>query len=449
MSNVLSKSSKTPPATANTFGGNLASLRSDPLKFVTRIKESYGDTVKVASIGSHFWYQVTNPFDVERVLRTNAQNYGRNKEIKELQLFVGNGLVANSNDESWLAQRRLLQPGFDKQHVTDSTKKIVNSVEQMIKSWYTQEKKHFELIRELKRLTLKISGEVFFDVDLLSFSDNLERVINVAQAYVFSRYSHPIKAPANFPTPNNIRFKVAKGTLDKKIYKIIEERRNQKNLSEQNDILSILLNHQKLVGNFNDQQVRDELVSLISAGYDFQAITLAWCWYLLALHPQEQDKAYQQIQQVIGDRNPTEEDISKLTCTKNVLQEAMRLYPAYWMILRRSKEKDQLGDFEIEADKTISLPIYLTQRNPEYWSDPDSFKPDRFNSKHAEIAYLAFGSGPHQCISKHFTLMEMQIILVMLLQKFRFEVSSPETVRPEGSINLRPYRGLNVFFTRR
>jgi cytochrome P450 len=118
------------------------------------------------------------------------------------------------------------------------------------------------------------------------------------------------------------------------------------------------------------------------------------------------------------------------------------------MILRRSKEADQVGDYEIEADKTISLPIYISHRHPEFWSKPNTFDPARWEAEDIDLDnFFGFGLGSHQCIAKHYTMMELQMILAMLIQRYHLKIACEPTV--EASINLRPKNGLNVILVKR
>jgi cytochrome P450 len=410
--------------------------------------------VKVASVGSRYWYQVTRPDYVKHILRTNDRNYGRNKQIKELQLLVGNGVIANDDNETRLQHRRYLQPTFERKHIANFAEAITSATTAMIENRWSARGSDvgepFELIGEIKRLTLKISGLVFFDAALEDLHSKLDYMVDVSQSYILNRYAHPIKLPANFPTPANIRFQKAKRILDTEIYNLIEAKKGQQqeDYSSQKDVLSLLLTLQAGNPKLTDTQIRDELVSLISAGYDFRAITLAWAWYLIAKHPECQARLQEEVDRVLGGRTPTENDLKNLNYVRNVLQEAMRLYPAYWMILRRSKEADQVGEYEIEADKTISLPIYISHRHPDFWSNPNTFDPARWEAEDINLDnFFGFGLGSHQCIAKHYTLMELQMILAMLIQRYQLKIACEPTV--EASINLRPKNGLNVILVKR
>ncbi len=182
------------------------------------------------------------------------------------------------------------------------------------------------------------------------------------------------------------------------------------------------------------------------AGHETTANQLAWTCYFLSQHPEVVQKLRTELNKVIGERIPTVQDLSKLVYTRNVLQESMRLYPPVWIISRRTIDDDEINGYAIPAGTTVTLCSYTLHRHPDFWENPEAFNPERFSSERSENqeAYFPFGGGPRSCIGGHFAMMEAQLILAMIVQRYDLELVPGHPVEPEPLVTLRPRYGLKM-----
>jgi cytochrome P450 len=175
-------------------------------------------------------------------------------------------------------------------------------------------------------------------------------------------------------------------------------------------------------------------------------VALAWTWYLLARHPEIAARLAAQVDEVLGDRCPGFDDLARLPLARMAVEEAMRLYPPVWGVGRQAIAEDTVGGYRLPAGAVVNLSPWVTHRHPAVWSDPDRFDPDRFAPEQAagrpRFAYFPFSGGPRQCIGETFALVEAQIVVAMVLQRFRLGLRPGQVVEPEAHLTLRPRGGL-------
>jgi cytochrome P450 len=256
------------------------------------------------------------------------------------------------------------------------------------------------------------------------------------------------KFPGSFPTRQNRRFRQAIANAERVVYDIIAERR--KGQGNPDDLLSLLISSrdEETGEGLSDTELRDQAVTIIGAGYETTTQALTWTWYLLAKHPEIENKLRAEISKVLAGRTPTFEDIPNLKYTLMVFQEAMRLYPPAWAISRAAIEQDEIDGYCIPANSEILLLPYITHRHTRYWEKPEEFFPEHFLPEKVEarprFAYFPFGGGPRQCIGNNFALMEAQLIIATIMQRYRLCLVDERTIEPETSVTLRPRGGLKM-----
>jgi cytochrome P450 len=262
-----------------------------------------------------------------------------------------------------------------------------------------------------------------------------------AMAHDMSAYVYFPLPPLSVPTPRNRRMRAALRTLDTMIYELIHERRREQ--TDRGDLLSMLLLARDDEGQaMNEQQLRDEIISLLFAGHETTANTLTWAWYELSRHAKAQERLWGEVEAVLQGKNPTVTDASHLTYSRMVLDEVLRLYPPTANLVRHSREEDEVCGYRLPANRMVILNIIAAHRNPTYWEQPDIFEPERFSPQHpaegGRHAYFPFGGGPHLCIGNSFALMEGHIILAMIAQRFRLRFQSDQPVEPRMVLTLQP-----------
>ena len=194
------------------------------------------------------------------------------------------------------------------------------------------------------------------------------------------------------------------------------------------------------------EQIRNEVLTLLLAGLETTANALAWAFYLLSGAPEVEGKLRDELDQVLGGRLPTVEDLALLPYLMMVVQEAMRLYPPAWAISRAAIADDEIMGYRIPAGANVLLSQWATQRHPEFWSDPDRFDPERFQpdqmAKRPRYAYFPFGGGPRLCFGDQFALTEARLLLATVLQNYRLRLAQTDPVEPEPLVTLRPRNGI-------
>jgi cytochrome P450 len=248
--------------------------------------------------------------------------------------------------------------------------------------------------------------------------------------------------PPWMPVPGANRFKESLRSIDRVVYGLIEQRRRATTLGD--DLLSTLLIARDAEGGqpMTDQQLRDEVVTMFLASYEPVVTTLAWTWVLLSRNPSVARRLQQEVRQVIGGRLPAFDDLRQLTYSRCVLQEALRLYPPVWLLIREAAEEDVVGGVRIPAGATTLGFTYGIHHDARIWSDPEAFDPARFSrestAENRRFTYMPFGAGPHKCIGEHYAMMEAQLFLVILLQQYQVRLIPGQRIRPRATFTLRP-----------
>ena len=422
--------------------GSTSEMRHDPLRFGLAMTKQYGDVVRIRFF---IWpaYLVDHPDGIKHVLQENQQNY--NKDLFPYKIFkplLGKGLVTNDG-KSWLHQRRLIQPAFHRKRLDALGSLMTDATVMMLDQWqdFAERAQQLDIAAEMLHLTLRIVGHALFNIDL---SDET-RIVGQALITVnklLSDYIYAPFPPLNVPTSRNRLIQTAFRSLDQVVQGIINQRRQQN--IDTDDLLSMLLSvrDEETGQGMNDQQVRDEVMTLLIAGYETVSTALVWTWYLLSQYPEVEHRLHSELDIVLGGDQPTVEHLAELPYTRMVIEEALRLYPPAWIFGRKAIADDEIGGYSIPANSIIVLSPYVTHRHPALWEHPEVFDPERFTPERSagrpHFAYFPFGGGPRMCIGNNFALMEMQLILATIAQRYKLRLVPGHPVEPEAFLSLRP-----------
>lgn len=421
----------------------------DTLGFISRCRD-YGDVVRTRFlyVSAYFLY---HPDDIEYVVSSNAKNFVKSISLRSnfFQRLVGNGLLT-SEGEVWKRQRRLAQPAFHRQRISAYGDVMVEFAQRMIATWRDGEVR--DIHRDMMRLTLEIVVRTLFNADVSEDADKVGRVL--------SRIVKPFASQATLkwilnnrlPTPAHRRFHAEAQEIDDIVYRIIAERRASSR--DQGDLLSMLLAAQDEDGSqMNDKQLRDEVMTLFLAGHETTALTLSWIWYLLAQNPVVEQKFHDELDEVLGGRLPTMEDLPRLKYADSIAREAMRLYPPAYGLGREAVEECEIGGFRVPRKTQVFMFQWVTQRDARFFPEPDLFYPERwtdeFVSRLPKYAYFPFGGGPRFCIGNTFAMMEIVLVLATMAQRFKFSLAPDHRVTILPAMSLRPKDGIKVVVERR
>lgn len=445
---------KPPQAEGHWLLGNYPDFVDDTVGFLLDLYRNYGDVVRTRFF---HWetYFVTHPDGIQHVLQGNHRNYSKRFiEYEKLQWIVGNGLLTSDGD-FWLRQRRLIQPAFHRRRIAGFAAMMRDFTREMLAEWDKKEDgTAIDLDKEMMALTLRIVSQALFSFDSRREAEKVDEAFSFANEYVGVDASRPF---ANLwrrvPTPRNRRFEESIATLDAIVHRIIAERRQ--NPAAEEDLLGMLMaaRDEETGKGMTDEQVRDEVMTLLLAGHETTANALTWTFYLLSQHPDAAAKLHEEIDAVLGKRPFTLDDLPNLTYTKIVIEESMRLYPPAYSIGRVADGDDAIMGYRIPAGTPVFMSSYVTHRRPDFWQEPERFDPERFTPERSEgrhrFAYFPFGGGPRLCIGENFALMEAQILLATIAQRYRLRHVPSHPVAMQPLITLRPRYGMEMTLHRR
>ena len=210
------------------------------------------------------------------------------------------------------------------------------------------------------------------------------------------------------------------------------------------DLLAMLMEarDQETGEGMNDDQLRNEIITMLVAGHETTANALTWAFALVALHPHVEEKLHNELRDVLDGRTPTMQDLPNLPYSKMVIDEAIRLYPPAWAISRQSINEDEIDGYHIQADAGMVMMPYTLHRHPKLWQNPEHFDPERFSPERSanrhKYSYIPFGAGPQMCIGKTFALTEAQLVLATIAQRYWLRLLHNNPLLPEPMITLRP-----------
>lgn len=445
-----------PPGPRGHFlAGSLPEIQRDRVQFLLDLQHEYQD-IALIRLGPFEAVVVYHPQGIQHVLQDNHTNYSKEtRTYASLSNFLGNGLIV-SNGDFWLRQRRLMQPAFHRTRINALTDMICQETSLTLQQWKTvyAPGQAVDISIELMRLTLAIVTQALFGKRISDEDGRIFNSIGIMLNDTPFRFEHPFYPPLWAPTAYNRQFNAARAFLDTIIYDIIAERRAHPGLG--GDLLAMLMeartegsgSEATAENSMSDRQLRDEVFTLLLGGHESSALALSWTLYLLSQHPEVERRLRNEVEQILGGRQPGLEDLPRLVYTRWVIDESIRFYPPAWLFERRALGDDTICGYHIPAGMNLAFTPYVTHRLPQFWEQPEVFNPERFNpdqeAKRPRYAYLPFGGGPRMCIGNIFALQEIQLVLAMLLQHYRFEADPTWEVRRDPVVSLRPKNGLRM-----
>jgi len=421
---------------------SLAPLNSNPLEYFSMVARKYGDVagMRILNFRSIF---INHPDTIEEVLVTNARRYSKGRVLRANRHVFGEGLLTSEGD-FWLRQRRLVQPAFHRGRIASYAATMVEYAQRMLEGWHVGEER--DAHQEMMRLTLQIVSKTLFDADVERDAQDVGKSLELLLE-IGANFRRAIFVPHWLPTPANLRVKREIAQIESILYRIIAERRASGR--DVGDLLSLLLHAQDEDGSrMTDRQLRDEMITLFLAGHETTAGTLSWAWWLLAQNPRVEARLHAELDAVLAGRAPSLEDMPNLSYTANVITETLRLYPAAWGTARLALEDHELAGYPVKKGMGVAMAQWVVHRDPRWYDAPEEFRPERWEGEASKqlprFAYFPFGGGPRQCIGNAFALMEAQLVLATVAQKFRMRLVPDHPVVPLASITLRPRYGVRV-----
>src|SRR5579871_4170475 len=429
----------------------------DSLEHMRALLARFGDIYRVYSPGRRrYAYVINHPDDVRRVLVVNHGNYIKGFGLDRVKVLTGNGLVTSEGD-FWRSQRAMMQPMFQRKHLTRFAGFVAAANERLLMRWERQAgsgapaggsagaptgapvENRINVTDDLSALTLEIILRAIFGEDFDRMSDGSG--------------NHPFQFVASDPTRDlgfAYRFRQLRTLVAE-----LAARRRQEAVAEPEDFLGMLVaaRARGTGASMGERELIDEVMTLIIAGHETAASTLNSAWYLLTQHPEIEARLHAEVdaaaEPAILDLAATE----NLRYTRAVLVETLRLYPPVWLISRRTLAPDVLAGYEIPAGVDVLLSPYFVQRHPQFWSEPEKFWPERpeaaQEARRARCAYIPFSAGPRHCIGESMGMFEMCVHLFKVARRLRLRYPPGTPMELDAQINLRSRAPLMMHVERR
>ncbi len=416
----------------------------DPLGFVGGRFSRYGDIYYAPSKGRGL-YVLRHPDHLREVLVTRAASFAKtHTAFARLSLVLGEGLLTTDGD-TWKRQRRMVQPAFAHDRLAGYATVMVEEAARAASAWHDGETR--DMSREMMQLTLRVVCRALFGHDVSQrHIDDVSRAMTLFQASLIGLEL----LPSWMPSPQKARLARALATLDAMTYSVIAERR-RRGADGATDLLQRLIDavdDEGDRGKLTEKELRDQLVTLLLAGHETTSHALTWTLYLLSQNPAATRDLHAELDGVLGDRDPTYDDLARLPLTDQIFQESMRLYPPVYTIARQAKEDTEIGGYPVPAGSDVMLWVYMTHHDPRFFPDPHAFRPSRFSpeeeARRPKLAFLPFGAGPRACIGKVFAMVEGRLLLATLARRFRFDLAPGQRVEAQPRITLVPRYGMKM-----
>ncbi len=410
-------------------------------------RKAHGDFVRTRFAQFRI-YLLFSPEHVLHLLQKNPTAYKKDGYL-HIEPLTGRGLLT-SEGEFWRRQRRFAQPAFHRHRLQRMAGTMTAATGEMLDRWERhlaqRPSEPLEISAEMSRLTLGIVSRTLFSTDVSGEAEGVGKALEFALQDGFSRVGRFVALPFGVPTAANRRHLAAIRTLDRIVYGLIDGR--LRSGEKKDDLLGMLLEarDEEAGEGMGRKQLRDEVMTILSAGYETTARALTWTFYLMDKNPEAAERLREELENVLGSRAPTYEDLPRLEYTGRFIQESMRLYPPVWGLARLAREDDEIGGCHIPKASRLIISAYITHRHPELWGSPEIFDPERFTPERSEgrpkYAYFPFGGGPRRCIGVNFATMEAALVVAMVARRFGLSLVPGHRVETEPSFTLRPRFGM-------
>jgi cytochrome P450 len=449
---IRGQEKNTPVYKGSPVFGVFREFSRDSIAFLEDHWRALGDHF-ITRLGPMPLHVISDPLVAQEALTVRKHILRRSDRFEggtPLTYILGLSLIT-IDGESWLVKRRMMQPVFHRSHITAMGDKMQAAGEAMLARWSKlAPDAAVELTKEMKLVTLDIINSTMFSTNILKEVDQVGGVVDTMLDFVADRAGNPFALPARWKfIPSHRRFWQQRAKLDDYLFRIIRERRAALARGERkNDLLEMLIEAQDAdTGErMNDQQVRDEVSGIYGAGHETTALALTWAWHALNKHPEVLANIRTEVDALRHDVQAG--DLPRLPYTLAVLEETMRLYPPVPMTVRVAFEQTELGGIPIPRGDLVGIVIRNIHRHPAYWPEPLDFRPERFLPENKASlnrnAYMPFLSGPHMCIGNNFALMEGQLLLAMMAQKYDVVEAQGQSDEGKMTITMRPKYGMPV-----
>jgi cytochrome P450 len=399
---------------------------------------------------------VSDPAGIKHVLLDNVTNYPKTAlDVRILSTAFGDGLLTSDGDK-WRAHRRVMSPSFDHRSIASYAPVITAAAAARLEAWDAMgENAEIDIARDMVTLTLEVISRTMFSTDSDALQSRLDETLRKGIAELSFGLQHIAPVIGPFLMNRKLaRVRANFEAVDAVMQKLIRGRERRTDTPK--DLLDRLIAATDSETGFRmtDEEVRDEVIIIFLAGHETSALAATYVWYLLSLHPQEEAKLHAELDAVLGGRVPTYDDLDKLSYTRMVIEEAMRLYPpAPALTGRVAREADEICGHRVGKGMEVAILPWVLHRHRTLWDDPDRFDPERFSKERSaarpRFAYLPFGGGPRICIGAQLAMTEVTLLVATLAQRYRLKLVPGQDIVLLHRVTLRPRGGIRMRLERR
>jgi cytochrome P450 len=431
------------PATDLRWYQTFARLRTNALEIWPQ--QAYEKDVLVQTFLGRRRFLFNGPDAIQHVLVAKAANYTRTTpSIRILRPIVGEGLLL-SEGEAWRHQRRTIAPALAPRVVPMLARYVASATAALVTRLAAGDKDKVDMLATMQFLALEIAARSMFSLEMRRYGAAFRSMIldfgnRLARPSFFD-----MMFPLGIPTLNDLARTKFRSEWIPFMDEIIASRLGSPQSERPRDLFDVLLSARdpETGAAFSRAQLRDQIATMIVAGHETTALTLFWSLYLLASAPSEQERVAQEVRGLDLGHEGAAEALPKLTYTRAVVDEALRLYPPAFIIVRKSIAPDRVGGVAVPKGSMVSVAPWVLHRHVQLWQDPDVFNPSRFlepQPRANRFAYLPFGAGPRVCVGAQFALTEASLVLASLIQSFEVALADDVPVLPVAVVTTQPNR---------
>jgi cytochrome P450 len=426
-------------------------MARNPVQVLSKYNETYGDTFWLRIGGLKDAMVTIDPEVIQHVLKTNAENYQKSEiQVKRMGHFLGKGLLT-THGEAWRTQRRLIQTGFDRKQLDALSSIMQESLAESLRDFDRQVRLGpVDIYPHLMKITFAMVARSLFgarlkdeDIDLVSHT------ICTVQEFIVRQTLQPYLNPWFAVSGALRKHEEMRTRADAVLMEYIKKRRNE---APGHDLLQTLMDARYSDGKgMPDELILSESMQLLVAGHETSSNALSWLLYLLSSRPDCLEKVRREFDSVLGEAPLNYSDVPKFEFTTQVICEALRLYPPFWMVDRMAIADDRVGDVAIPCGSMVIVYVYGAHHAPRYWPNPEDFDTERFTKANEKLrpacSYLPFGAGPRGCIGGNYAMLQILMILSELLRKYEFQLAPGQKIEARPMVILRPKYGIRMTFT--
>jgi cytochrome P450 len=426
-------------------------MARNAVRVLSGYHQTFGDTFRFYLGGLKEAIVTIDPAVIQHVLKTNAENYQKSEiQVKRMGHFLGKGLLT-THGEAWRTQRRLIQKGFDRKQLEALSSIMRDSVAESLRDFDRQIRGGpVDIYPQLMKITFAMVARSLFGAQLKDEDiDLVSHTIGTVQEFIVRQTLQPYLNPWFAVSGELRRHEDMRTRVDAILLEYIEKRRKE---PPGHDLLQTLMDARYSDGQgMSDELILSESMQLLVAGHETSSNALSWLLYLLSSRPDCLEKVRREFDSVLGQAPLNHSDVPKFEFATQVIQEALRLYPPFWMVDRTAVEDDRVGDIAIPRGSIVIVYVYGAHHSPRYWQNPENFDTEHFtktnDKRRTPFTYLPFGGGPRGCIGGNYAMLQVLIVLSDLLRKYDFQLAPGQTIEARPMVILRPQPGIRMTFT--